>query len=529
MDMKEIQILIDTLHARQTARKSEFSKNRYALLFKPGTYKLDIRVGYYMHIIGLGNSPEDVMIVGAVRSNSVGGHMLINFWRAAENLTILPMIDSTNTWGVSQAAPLRRIYVKGNLKLNDIGPSSGGFMADCKIEGSVTSGSQQQWLSRNTEWKNWKGGVWNMMFVGVVNSPEENWPDKPYTCIKVTPEVREKPYWIYSGGEFMLKIPALKQNSQGIDWNDQNVNNRTISVDDFYIAKPDADNAKSINKALRKGKHILFTPGIYSLSERLQVSRAGTVIMGIGMATLVPEKGNKVIEVSDIDGVTISGLLIDAAIIPSETLVQVGVFGSEKDHLTNPTYLFDLFFRVGGPNEGSASRCLVINSNNVCADHVWLWRADHGNGVGWDKNKCPNGLVVNGRNVTIYGLFNEHFQEYQTIWNGENGRVYFYQSEMPYDPPTVDAWGHNGTNGYASYKVAQDVKTHQAWGIGIYNVFYKAPLIVDQAIETPPALENKIHHKIIFWLNGNKESKILHVINGKGEGVNVNNRKTVME
>ena len=170
MDMKEIQILIDTLHARQTARKSEFSKNRYALLFKPGTYKLDIRVGYYMHIIGLGNSPEDVMIVGAVRSNSVGGHMLINFWRAAENLTILPMIDSTNTWGVSQAAPLRRIYVKGNLKLNDIGPSSGGFMADCKIEGSVTSGSQQQWLSRNTEWKNWKGGVWNMMFVGVVVS-----------------------------------------------------------------------------------------------------------------------------------------------------------------------------------------------------------------------------------------------------------------------------------------------------------------------------------------------------------------------
>ena len=150
----EVQLLIDTLHALQTTRNSEFSRNRYALLFKPGTYKLDIRVGYYMHIMGLGNSPEDVVIVGAVRSNTThGGHVLTNFWRTAENLTIVPTIDSTNTWAVSQAAPLRRVYIKGNLKLHD-GPSSGGFMADCKVDGTVFSGSQQQWFTRNTEWGN---------------------------------------------------------------------------------------------------------------------------------------------------------------------------------------------------------------------------------------------------------------------------------------------------------------------------------------------------------------------------------------
>jgi len=528
MDMHEVQTLIDSLHAGQVYPMNEFSENRYALLFKPGSYRLDIRVGYYMHVMGLGNSPEDVVIVGAVRSNSTnGGHVLCNFWRTAENLTIVPTVDSTNTWAVSQAAPLRRVSIKGNLKLSE-GASSGGFMADCKIDGTVFSGSQQQWLSRNTEWGKWIGGVWNMMFLGVVNAPQENWPAKPVTTVKETPEVREKPYWVYSRNQFALKIPALKKNSTGVDWDHPNSREKTIPIHDFYVAKPDLDNANSINKALKKGKHILFTPGIYSLSESLKVKHPGTAIMGIGMATLVPEKGNMAIEASDVDGVTIASLLIDAAIIPSETLIQVGKSGSKMNHAANPTYLFDLFFRVGGPHEGSASKCLVINSNNVCVDHVWLWRADHGTGVGWEKNRSANGLIVNGDDVTIYGLFNEHFQEYQTIWNGEKGRVYFYQSEMPYDPPTVDAWKHSETFGYASYKVGDQVEWHEAWGVGIYNVFYNAPIIVDQAIETPASIEKSIHHKVIFWLSGNKESIVKSILNGKGGSVSNSNRKATM-
>jgi hypothetical protein len=249
MDMDEVQTLIDSIYAGQVYPTNEFSKNRYALLFKPGTYKLDIRVGYYMHVMGLGNSPEDVVIIGAVRSNSTqGGHVLCNFWRTAENLTIIPTIDSTNTWAVSQAAPLRRVYVKGNLKLFE-GASSGGFMADCKIDGTVFSGSQQQWLTRNSVFEKWDGGVWNMVYVGVTNAPKENWPDKPVTTIKETPEVREKPYWVYSEGTFCLKIPAKKKNSVGVDWEDQKSNEKTVSIRDFYIAKPDVDNAKSINLA----------------------------------------------------------------------------------------------------------------------------------------------------------------------------------------------------------------------------------------------------------------------------------------
>src|SRR4030042_242782 len=175
MDMNEIQVVLDTIFARQSARRSEFTTNRYALLFKPGNYNLDVKVGYYMQILGLGESPEDVVITGAVRSNTRGKSVLVNFWRGVENLTIVPTTaDTTVIWGVSQAAPMRRVYIKGNMNLFDIGYASGGFLADSKIEGRVSSGPQQKWFKRNTKWGKWTGGNWNMMFMGVINAPGQN-------------------------------------------------------------------------------------------------------------------------------------------------------------------------------------------------------------------------------------------------------------------------------------------------------------------------------------------------------------------
>ncbi len=529
MDMNEIQNLMDTIFKRQSGRRSEFSRNRYAFLFKPGKYNLDIRVEYYMQILGLGTSPDDVIINGAVRSNTTHGNsVLTNFWRGVENLTVIPTTDTTVVWGVSQAAPMRRVHIKGNLQLFDKGYASGGFLANSLVDGTVKSGPQQQWFSRNTDWKEWIGSNWNMVFVGVPNPPAGEWPEKPFTKIAKTPEVREKPYLIYDDAGYKVILPELKKNSSGPDWVKGNQDKRSVSFNDFYIAKPGTDNSETINSALKRGKNILITPGIYTLNKALSVTRPGTVIIGLGMPSLLPVNGNAAVEIADVDGVTVAGVLIDAGLKPSQALFVVGEPGSVKNHESDPTFLYDIFFRVGGPSEGSASSCLVINSNNVFGDHVWLWRADHGNGVGWYKNRCANGLIVNGDDVTFYGLFNEHFQEYQTLWNGNNGRVYFYQSEMPYDPPTVDSWKHDGVYGYASYKVSDNVKTHEAWGIGIYNVFYDAPVIVDNAIETPVSLEKDIHHIIIFWLNGNKDSVVKSVINGKGGGISTSHRKVIM-
>ena len=531
MDMKAIQTLIDTLYSMQHERKSEFSANRFALLFKPGSYKLNIKMGYYMQALGLGKSPDDVIINGDLISKGLfnNGNVTCNFWRSVENLTMIPSGDSTMIWGVSQAAPMRRVHVKGNIQLHDKGWASGGFLADSKIDGTILSGPQQQWFSRNDEMGKWQGGSWNMMFVGVHGAPADKWPDNPYTVIDKTPMIREKPYLVFDNTDFNVMVPKMKKNSSGVSWLNKTEDVDRLELNGFYIAKPGIDNAATINKALAEGKNLLFSPGIYPIGESLKVNRPGTLVMGMGMATLVPTNGNPMMEISDVDRVTVCGLIFDAGKIQSKILLQVGEPDSKKNHVKQPSFLYDLFFRVGGPAEGSATSCFVINSNNVCVDHTWIWRADHGNGVGWDKNRGANGLVVNGNHVTIYGLFNEHFQEYQTLWNGNDGRLYFYQSELPYDPPTVDSWKHDGVGGYASYKVSDHVKKHEAWGLGIYCVFYKAPVIVTSTIETPEKLEKDIHHKIIFWLNGNKESKMLSIINGKGGTVDVSKRKAVME
>jgi hypothetical protein len=525
MNMEDVQRTIDSIFAPLGRKSGHFSNKRYALMFKPGRYKLDIQVGYFMQIVGLGASPDDVVIEGFVRSNSFypSGKVLINFWRSVENLTIVPTLDSTNVWGVSQAAPMRRVHVKGNLKIHDDLYASGGFIADSKIDGTIDAGGGQQWYTRNTVMKNWTGGNWNIFFQGVPNAPAENWPQTPVTNIASTELIREKPYWVWSKESgYGVKLPKLRKNAIGTSWEQ---NDSTISIEQFYIARAGYDNSETLNQALDQGKHLLFTPGIYELKNPLLIKKEGTIVWGIGFATLVAINGNSILEVGDAGGVTIADLLVDAGPKPSPVLIQIGNEKSDKNHKDNPDFLFDLYVRVGGPFAGSAEKCLVINNNDVIIDHIWLWRADHGDGVGWNVNRSANGLVVNGDRVIAYGLFCEHFQEYQTLWNGEEGKVYFFQCEMPYDPPTVESWMHNGIYGYASYKVADHVKQHKAYGLGIYNVFYKAPVIVDQAIECPAHLESNIVHVVTYWLNGNEGSKVKSIINGKGKAVHKDSRK----
>ena len=117
-------------------------------------------------------------------------------------------------------------------------------------------------------------------------------------------------------------------------------------------------------------------------------------------------------------------------------LLQIGTRqGRHACGPSNPTALQDVFFRIGGAAAGKATVSLEVNSDNTILDDVWAWRADHGNGVGWTVNTADTGVVVNGDRVTAYGLFVEHYQKNEVIWNGDDGRVVFFQNEMPYDPP----------------------------------------------------------------------------------------------
>ena len=124
----------------------------------------------------------------------------------------------------------------------------------------------------------------------------------------------------------------------------------------------------------------------------------------------------------------------------SPVLLRVGTPHAHKSDPADPTTLNDVFFRIGGATPGKATTSLIVNSDNVVLDDIWAWRADHGNGVGWTANTADTGVIVNGDNVTAYGLFVEHYQKYEVIWNGNDGRVVFFQNEMPYDPPSQAAW-----------------------------------------------------------------------------------------
>ncbi|MFD9792728.1 RICIN domain-containing protein [Streptomyces sp. NPDC059070] len=514
MSSAAIQSRLDQVFGQQET--NQFGPQRHALLFKPGSYRVDANVGFYTQVAGLGLSPDAVTINGAVHAEAdwFQGNATQNFWRSAENLSVTPN-GGADRWAVSQAAPYRRMHVRGDLQLDDGGWSSGGFMADSKIDGQVRSGSQQQWLSRDSQWGSWSGANWNMVFVGDTNAPANTFPDPPYTTVAQSPVTREKPFLYVDGaGAYQVFVPALRTAGTGTTWANGTPAGTSLPIGRFFVVKPGAT-AADINAALAQGKDLLFTPGVYHLNQTLQVTRPDTVVLGLGLATLVPDNGITALDVADVDGVKVAGLLIDAGPVNSALLMRVGAPGAGARHTADPISLHDVFFRVGGAGVGRATQSLVINSSDVIGDHMWLWRADHGSGVGWNSNTAANGLVVNGADVTVYGLFVEHYQQHQVIWNGDGGRTYFFQNEMPYDPPDQGAWQNGPTRGYDAYKVADPVTRHEAWGLGSYCYFSANPSVVaEHAFEAPAAPGVRFHDMVTVSLGG--KGTINHVINGRG-------------
>jgi hypothetical protein len=526
MPASTMQRQIDDVY--RTQQHNEFGSERNALIFLPGSYKLDIPIGFYTEVLGLGASPDDVRIAGDVHSDAAlpNNNATTTFWRAAEGFSITPA-GGTVQWAVSQAAPFRRMHVRGDIVLHQhSGWASGGWMSDDLIDGNVGAGPQQQWISRNTEWGSWSGANWNMVFVGIPHPPNGEWPAPPYTKVGETPIVREKPFLqVDASGNYSVRVPSLRTRSVGITWHSGTTPGRSIPLSRFYIARPDADSAATLNAHLSKGENLLFTPGIYKLTEPLRVLHPNTVVLGLGYATLQPTNGTAAMTTADVDGIIVAGLLFDAGEKQSPILLEVGPDGSKARHLRNPISLHDIFFRVGGAGVGRAEVNLKINSSDTIIDHTWIWRADHGSGVGWLSNTSTNGLIVNGDNVTAYGLFVEHHQQFQVVWNGNHGRTYFYQSEIPYDPPDQASYvSAPGTNGWASYKVANDVTSHEAWGLGIYSVFLHPGVTLTRAIEVPKTPDVKFNHMITVALGDLGE--ISHVINDAGEATSIHPRVT---
>jgi hypothetical protein len=519
MSTASIQSQLTTIFNQQET--NQFGSQRYELMFKPGTYNgLNANIGFYTSIAGLGRNPTDVQLNSSnltVDAGWFGGNATQNFWRSAENFSVTPPAGiAYERWAVAQAAPFRRMNVNTNLSLTPtgFGWASGGYIADSKINGQQQEFSQQQWFTRNSTITQSHNAVWNMVFSGVQGAPASTFPNPQYTTIAQTPISREKPYLYLDGANYAVWVPSLRTNSSGASW--PNTPGSSIPLTQFYVAKP-GDSAATMNAALAQGLNLLFTPGIYHVDQTINVTRANTVVMGLGYATIIPDNGVTPMAVADVDGVKVSSLLFDAGTANSPNLLTIGTSKTSVSHAGNPTSIQDVFFRIGGAGPGRATNSLLINSNNALIDHVWAWRADHGAGVGWTTNPAASGLIVNGDNVLALGLFVEHYQNYQVQWNGNGGRTIFFQNELPYDPPNQAAW-RTGTNGYAAYKVADSVTTHEAWGLGSYCYFNVNPSVVAaRGFEVPNKAGVRMHNLLTVSLGG--IGTITNVINTTGNAV----------
>src|SRR4051794_27856588 len=545
MPVAQIQAAVDAVYARQV--NNQFGAERDALLFLPGSYgtqatPLDIRVGYYTEVAGLGQDPGAVTINGGVTATGKNGSgALDTFWRSVSNLTIhvVATADGCHTgnemWAVSQAAPMRRVDVKEFTTFmpycENPNFASGGFVADSRLEGGALNGSQQQFYVRNTDLGGgWSNYVWNQVFSGDINAPAQDFGNgHAYTTLAQTPVSKEKPYlYVDRSGAWNVFVPSAKTNSVGTTWANGHTAGSSIPLSQFFVATP-SDSVSTINAALARGLNLLVTPGVYNVDSPIKVKRADTVVAGLGMATLTASNGNVALTTADVTGIEISGLTVDAGPVNSPVLMQIGSKngnnGVPHNQPSDPTALQDVFFRVGGPHIGKATVALEVNSDNTILDDLWIWRADHGvaGSVGWTINTADTGLVVNGDHVTATGPFVEHFQKYNVSWNGNGGEVIFFQNELPYDPPTQADYEHDGVLGYAAFKVAGNVQSFQGYGMGSYIFTNVNPDIhVSHAFEVPVTPGVRMHDLLTINLSG--PGTIDHVINDTGGPVSSANR-----
>jgi hypothetical protein len=543
-----IQSTLTSLGSQQNP--NQFGTQRYALLFEPGTYgsasdPLDFQVGYYEAVAGLGQNPGQTVINGTIDSyNQCPGGVQTNcnatdnFWRSVSNLTINVMgltgcFNGVDVWAASQASPMRRTIINGNVTLMDYcdgSPdyASGGFIADSELNGTVTNGSQQQYIVRDSNIGSWSNGVWNQVFCGDPGAPAQSFSGNsgdsggtaPYTTLGTCPTTEEAPYlYTDSSGNYNVFVPSLRTNSSGPTYSGGSTPGSSLALSSFYVVNS-ASTVAQINAALAAGDNLLFTPGVYSYASTINVTKADTKIIGLGFATLIPTAGQTTMSVADVSGVNISGLIFDAGPTTSPTLLTIGTQGSTVSHSSDPVTVDDVFFRVGGEEAGSVTDAFIDNSNNSLLDDVWSWRADHGAGAGsWTGDTAATGLTVNGNNVTAYGLAVEHYQQYETVWNGQGGEVVFFQNENPYEVPNQASWmASSSQDGYPAFYVPNSVTSFQGYGMGSYSYFDQGVAIENSMAFQAPNSSGVVFHDILtVFLNGS--GGIESVINGTGAAV----------
>ena len=540
-------------------KKNEYGDNndlnRFAICFLPGTYTYDqfignpptnvVEVGFYTTLSGLGLNPGDVIInpMNGSKENPVRctykykDTYLTNFWRSCENMQLKG--DETY-WFVSQAAPLNNMIIQGKLQLAGTDPppesnyASGGFIGN-SIIGEITNVySQQQWCNLNSTFQKFSNTVWNLTNIGCdgnlyVTPNNPPLPAESVTVITPTPKIAGKPYLYYDGSFNMVKPTPI---------GDVNGPLPLITIDDDYtlisdIYYADPNNPNDIQNTIAYGKSIVLTPGIYNLTSTITINYDGVIILGLGMATLVAPTGGPAILVSD----SITDLRLSSFIIQANTnqpddsstpvLLQIGATSNNQLN-GDGIFLDNIFIKVGPElklnNKIDVDTMVIINTNGVVASNLWLWRADHGplgdGKIRIGQSKCNNGLIVNGNDVCIYGLFVEHASVKLIEWTGNDGKLYFLQSEYPYDIMGVN----DAEIDLPCLTVTGTGTGFKGKALGVYCYFRDFTVKVKTAIVCPESNVNIVNAFTVF-LNSEettRQSSINHVVNETGAASTTN-------
>ncbi|HLX53930.1 MAG TPA: hypothetical protein VKR58_08310 [Aquella sp.] len=362
------------------------------------------------------------------------------------------------------------------------------------------------------------------------NQPDDNkWDNYPVALTTEHVISKEKPFLTCTDNRgvstcgnpdgqitWKVEVPKIRTNSTGIDnfINDRQPEELDVNTDFFVISAdrypPDSHGIShlhskevdDINAALNQGKSLMITPGTYYLDDKaIEINEdlnrtKSIVVLGLGLPSLVCINPTGCMHVNATFGVNLAGFTMDAGYNLTPSLLQIGpaTKASVASHNPeNPVFLHDVYFRVAETQESTniplppndvrqTTAAVEINTSNVVGDNLWIWRADHDHNTlatWWNQTGGSHGLIVYGDNVTMNGLAVEHFKDYQTVWYGQNGRVHFYQSEMPYDPPSLEDWVCHDPktgdirvgNGCASYVVDASAIGHKADGLGVYTFF----------------------------------------------------------
>ena len=75
-------------------------------------------------------------------------------------------------------------------------------------------------MTRNSVFDEWKGSVWNEVFLGCPQAPESHCSEDgglgAYTSIQKTPVIAEKPYISEMNDIYTLNVPKLEIDKVGI-------------------------------------------------------------------------------------------------------------------------------------------------------------------------------------------------------------------------------------------------------------------------------------------------------------------------